>query len=386
MVFASNSPLRRPSVYQQLKIVRLTIDGNVYRSFLLTTPATPLNDAHSGGFFISAWALGYRVQLIWASAMNNARKPFKKAALTASQHVTLLRERGLIIPNEFRAIRYLNFIGYYRLMEYSRVYQDKNSDIDHKFIDNITFDQILGLYSFDRKLRILVIDALERIEVALRTSISNEMSTTYSAHWYLNKDNFSKKYGHAGFIDHLKKRVRFGDVENKRPTFIAHYFREYSSPELPPSWMVFETLTFGTVSNLYENLNKSDQSRIAAHFKLHPSVLASWMHVLSNLRNVCAHHEVLWNRKFPIKPKIAKDFTKLMGDNRKLYSQLIIARYLLSCISENSSWAKRLKGLVELEGSHLKRVKVAETMGFPSEWFLLEFWGLARARKIKEAA
>jgi abortive infection bacteriophage resistance protein len=138
------------------------------------------------------------------------RVTYKKPCLTAEQHVVVLKERGLLIEDEARAIRYLTFIGYYRLMAYGRVYQPGASNGDHRFATETTFDQVLKLYIFDRKLRVEVIDALERIEVALKSTISNEMSSQYGPHWYMHKENFRSYFDYGYFIRHVEGRIGVG--------------------------------------------------------------------------------------------------------------------------------------------------------------------------------
>lgn len=312
---------------------------------------------------------------------DDIRTTYKKPCLSCEQHVALLKERGLIIDNEARALRYLNFIGYYRLMAYGRIYQPRARDGDHRFAEGSTFDRILKLYIFDRKLRVEVIDALERIEVALKATISNEMSSQFGPHWYTQKKNFQASFDHRTFLRHLRERIGVGKPAINQRQFISHYFAKYKRPNLPPSWMVFEVLTFGTVSHILQNLNKNDKERISKHFALPSKVLVSWMRSLSSLRNVCAHHEVLWNRRFLVnQPAMAKKFAGLMPDNTRLYTHLVIIKYLLSCISENSKWAKQVRHLVKNEGPHLRDANVAAVMGFPAHWEDIPIWGLVRPR------
>src|SRR5208337_5020414 len=127
--------------------------------------------------------------------------------------------------------------------------------------------------------------------------------------------------------------------------------------------------------------HKHDQSRISEHFGLAPKVLISWMRSLSSLRNVCAHHEVLWNRRFSVnQPSVAKKLKALMPDNTRLYTHLVIIRYMLSRISESSKWAKLIRHLVMNEGLHLREANVAVVMGVPDDWEDIPMWGLLRAK------
>lgn len=119
---------------------------------------------------------------------------FTKQALTIQEQVEQWVGRGLEVPNRTKAEHFLSVISYYRLSAYSLPFQLGSND--HRFRQGTTFDDILNLYSFDRELRLLVMDAIERLEVALRTQITNHMSVTYGPHWYLNSVLFNAGYKH----------------------------------------------------------------------------------------------------------------------------------------------------------------------------------------------
>jgi hypothetical protein len=111
---------------------------------------------------------------------------FTKPAIDLDTQIALLRSRGLLVPDEARAKHYLRFVGYYRLAGYSLPFQvNYNADGSHRFLDGVSFDDVLDLYVFDRKLRLAVTDALERIEVAFRAELSQSMSERHGPHWYM---------------------------------------------------------------------------------------------------------------------------------------------------------------------------------------------------------
>ena len=91
---------------------------------------------------------------------------FIKQAKSNQEHLQTWQDRGLIIPDLARADRYLSFIGYYRLSAYTIPFQHivaTPSTVLHQFKTNTTFDDVLNLYIFDRELRLLVMDAIERM-------------------------------------------------------------------------------------------------------------------------------------------------------------------------------------------------------------------------------
>ncbi len=92
---------------------------------------------------------------------------FEKPPLTLKAQVDLLRSRGLIIEDSAKAEHYLQHINYYRLRSYLIPFEANSTT--HTVRPETSFDSVLELYVFDRELRLLLLDAIERFEVALRT-------------------------------------------------------------------------------------------------------------------------------------------------------------------------------------------------------------------------
>lgn len=256
-----------------------------------------------------------------------------------------------------------------------------NKDGQHKFEETSDFDRILDLYIFDRKLRLLVIDALERVEIAIRACISDTMCVNHGAHWYVDRSHFVAHFDHTKLLKDISNKMQYNPATGKSPIiFIEHYYANYSSPELPPSWMVFELVSFGTVSQVFGNLIGSNQKAIAKIFGLHPKVLRSWLHTLSYLRNLCAHHQRLWNRTFTIKPITAKGYEEYLDPNDRLYAQLAVVQVLLKKIAVDSMWPRKINDLVNGYSAF-----PASKMGFPSDWRNQPLWGIAKPKKKNSA-
>lgn len=296
---------------------------------------------------------------------------FAKPAIDIDAQIALLRSRRLTIPDEARARHYLRFIGYYRLSGYALVFQvNYNADGSHRFHSGANFDDILDLYIFDRKLRLAVLDALERIEVAFRAALSHEMSISHGTHWFMDAAHFVPTYDHAVFLEHVKKEIGHDPARaHARQVFIQHYYDKYGDPELPPSWMVFEVLSFGSVSQVFKKLKRENQKPIARVFGLDGGVLASWLHAISYLRNLVAHHQRLWNRAFTIKPIPAKRYADDLKDPSRFYAQAVTVQALLKTIAPDSQWSQRL---FQLMAEHPK--VPAHRMGFPADWQTREIW------------
>jgi len=157
------------------------------------------------------------------------------------QHVRVWRDRGLQVEDEAEAVHYLTYIGYYRLSGYSRPLMRHGTGEAHKFKEGARFTNILDLYRFDRELRLIMMDAIERIEVAFRTVFSNTMACKYGSHCYLEK----KLFLFPDNAEWLARKImdetgHAPEQKRKRDVFFDHYYQKYSSPRLPPTWMVAE--------------------------------------------------------------------------------------------------------------------------------------------------
>lgn len=298
------------------------------------------------------------------------KKPFEKPALSLEKQLSLLQERGLIITDPKEAENFLRYVGYYHFSAYALSFQKADkTDNHHYFHTETNFSYIQELYTFDRKLRLLVIDALERIEVALKAAIINHMSLSYDPHWYMDKTYFDPSFKHENMITTIQKNIQYGDpIKNVRDICIRHYYETYDRPAMPPVWMVFEALSFSTISKIYQYLLHADKKEIAQNFRLPPVVLGSWLHSVSYTRNLCAHHQRLWNRVFTITPLLPKDkglayVANEIKFNKKFYAQAHILRYFMRVISPESQWSHSLIQLVETYPNiSLKK------MGFPDDW------------------
>jgi abortive infection bacteriophage resistance protein len=226
----------------------------------------------------------------------------------------------------------------------------------------LTFEKIWNLYTFDRKLRLLIIDAIERIEVAFRVSISEVMSIQYNPFWYVHSDHFKHLRWHIEFMDKVLALTQKQDH-----VLIKHFYNTYSCPDFPPSWIIVECLTFGTWSKVFDNLKKrSDKIAIANRLGIGMMHLLSWIKCLTELRNLCAHHERIWNHIFRYTPK---DAPNMAHQSHRFYQQAYILNEILNVISPGSDWKDRLKTLMkEIDSFSIKK------MGFSSDWEADPFW------------
>ena len=300
-----------------------------------------------------------------ASFFMTIKKKFNKPPLSIQDQIDLMRSRGIIIDNKELATHYLEFIGYYRLSGYTHYFKTK----EDRYRQGTTFEQVLEHYIFDRKLRILLFDAIERIEVALRSIITSAMTPKYGAFWYNKPDIFIQNIGNKPISGHeiALQSIRESTVEQRnKDTFLKHYYDSYDYPELPPSWMVMETLSMGVVSRIFSLLIVEERKSIASFFNTKERHLVSWMRSLTYTRNLCAHHARVWNRVFTLKVESDKRYAVCRDElfhKGKLYSQAVVIAILLSVIAPNNHFEEHIKELLN-SYNHTYR----KDMGFPENW------------------
>jgi abortive infection bacteriophage resistance protein len=304
---------------------------------------------------------------------------FNKKSTTVEEQLDLLQKRGMTITDRNESAHYLQFISYYRLSGYFFHFQVRDgSESNEQFLKDITFQKIVNIYVFDRELRLLAMDALERIEVAFRTQLINVMCYKFGPHWFMDCRHFVG-YNHSDLMHKLDEIIRdYAECKRRGRTkgelFIDHYADKYSDPKYPPCWMLAEVLSMQTWSVIYSKLKYRDcQKVIAGSFGVSNEVMSSWLHCLTYLRNLCAHHSRLWRRVFTIKPMKANAYADQLRDNGKFYAQAVILFALLRKVAPRTEWHQRLDDLF----SKYPDVCPKE-MGFPTNWQSDLFWGLKK--------
>jgi abortive infection bacteriophage resistance protein len=292
---------------------------------------------------------------------------FNKSHLTLHQQLALLEKRGLIVSDREQAKHYLGHLNYYRLSGYW--FPFKQSPTTDQFRPNTSFEDILNLYIFDRELRLLVIDAIERIEVSVRSKWAYFFCEKYGAHAHLDSNLFKKIQTHQKSISTLKKSV----LKSKEP-FIRHLDDNYDKA-LPPLWALVEIMTFGQLSHWFGMLKRrSDKNAVARAYDMDETNFVSILHHLAVVRNKCAHHSRLWNCEFTVIPKLPRDRPAIVAKSlnrdreRKIYNTLIIVIHLLNTISPNHHWKSKLLDLIERYNIDPRR------MGFPNNFDSLPIW------------
>jgi abortive infection bacteriophage resistance protein len=223
-----------------------------------------------------------------------------KPAIPIKNQIALLKKRGMLFRDEATATNFLKNISYYRLKGYWWDMQDDKTL--HTFQQNTYFEDVIERYNFDRHLRLILFDAIERIEIALRTKMIYHMSLKYGGLWYLDNTLFegqsitingTTKTIHQHTVDELRK-----EFSRSQEIFIKDHRSRYPALDAD-AWKILEVASMGTLSKLYKNIKHQipEKSTIAKEMGLNlHSELASWLEAITYVRNIIAHHSRLWSR------------------------------------------------------------------------------------------
>ncbi|MBE6243550.1 MAG: Abi family protein [Bacteroidales bacterium] len=295
-----------------------------------------------------------------------AKTLYNDSPLTTGGIIQLLKSRGLAFKDETKASHLLDHISFFRFKSYLQpLIQNKQTGT---FKIGFAFEDAYTLYKFDSALRKLICAEMEKIEISLRTIISQELSHTYSPYWFTDKTLFSNQTKYSGILSGIEAELKRSDDDQ-----ILGFKKTYSN-QFPPSWMTMEVSSFGTLSLLFKYLNGGRTKRnIANHFGVADTVLESWIHSFVYVRNICAHHSRLWNKTLRVTGGFPKrtshGFINTRVQNDRVYYILCIIRYMLLTINPNSSFTARLKQLLQDYPS----VDI-KAMGFSANWESEPLW------------
>jgi abortive infection bacteriophage resistance protein len=296
---------------------------------------------------------------------------FTKPPLSIADQIARIEGRGMVVPDHALAAHYLRHISYYRLRAYWLPFEEAApADGEHKFKTGTCFDDVLALYVFDRRLRLLIMDAIERVEVSLRGCWAHHLAMKYGSHGYLDPSLYQRADRYAQSFTTL-----IGEVGKSKDTFILHYKAKYDDPEHPPIWMTAEIISLGQLSMWLSNLkHRPDRQAIAKPYGIDEKILVSLAHHLTYIRNICAHHGRLWNKQVTVKMMVPNSPGSLKlamtsSSQGRIYNTLAVLGYLIGIVAPGNHWRQQV---LELMDSCALADQTA--MGFPANWKNLSAW------------
>lgn len=305
-----------------------------------------------------------------------------KPAYTIADQLKLLKSRGMLFRNEAQAAELLKNISYYRFKGY---WWDRQSDFTlHTFLPNTYFEDIVDRYNFDRQLRLILFDAIERIEIALRTKMIYYMSVSYGGLWYLDPAFFENttitlnggmiKTIHQNTLDELKK-----EFDRSQESFIKDHRSRYPNKDAD-AWKTLEVASMGTLSKFYKNLKHQlpEKATIAKEMGLNlHSELSSWLEAIAYVRNIIAHHSRLWSRNMVKRPveklnnPVGKWFVNplLPVQAKKPFLIISCMVYLCNEITSNNQIKSKIHELIKSNPS----IPIYK-LGFMNNWHKEPLW------------
>ncbi|WP_187383074.1 Abi family protein [Histophilus somni] len=310
----------------------------------------------------------------------------------------LLSIRKMDVENQQRTLHYLKNIGYYRLSGYWYPFKQKdeqNSQKEQKtilldeFKTGTCFSDILALYIFDKQLRFLALDALERIEMAVKNDVVHLLGKLHPlAHiepYQIDQDTGKKVcYLHPNFIAKGDKYSKWKDKHNqlikraRNRDAIKHYNEQYAG--VLPIWVSAEVWDFGLLSQLFSGLRYNDKNTIAAKYGVKDGkTFEQWLKSLNFIRNVCAHHSRLWNLNIINTSAPLEELSSI--NQYRIFMYLCMMQKLLTIINPKSTWNERLYQLLNTFPEPKNKAVSVHDIGLPKDWEELEIWKNIKDKK-----
>ena len=263
-------------------------------------------------------------------------------------------------------------VNYYRLSGYLYPYRDADNKT---FLPGTDFDTVWKHYAFDRRLRLLVMDAIERIEIAVRTQLAYHHARIYKEPFAYSSQPISLPGLRPTDYHELLTRIR-KEKDDSEDLFVSHFKTKYGDDHTDlPIWMAVEIMSFGTLQHFYRGSSHQVKQEVATHFGMPDVIFDSWLHALLVVRNICAHHGRLWNRVLGVRPKRPRIkeypdwYTPIQISNDRVFGILTVCRYCLRIIAPQSRWPLLVTQLL----NDYPTVSTAK-MGFPANWQNSPLW------------
>lgn len=295
---------------------------------------------------------------------------YDKQPLSLEAQADQLLGRGLGADRD-ELITRLRAVNYYRLSGYLHPYRitDEDGNPTDAYHPGTELDEIWRCYNFDRRLRIILLDAIERIEVAVRTRLVFHFAHTHGPFGYTDPLNLP---GFSNVTEYMEWRT--GLVEEtrraKKERFVQHFNEKYGDhhKELP-LWMLSELMSFGSMLRFANTMGPDLKKAVAGEYGMPDQQFASWLKAIGVVRNTCAHHSRVWNRVFGVAPssphknKFPDWHSEPKLPNVRVGYVLAVCHFWLGKISNTTHWRDRLFGLFD----EYPEIPLAK-MGLPEDW------------------
>ncbi len=309
--------------------------------------------------------------------MSNGVKEWK----SIDEQIGILLSRGMVIDSHDEAKHFLLRVGYYRLSGYwylFRSFDEETKRRTNNFISGSCFSDITALYNFDRKLRLLALDAIERIELAVQVDIAHLLGRRapfahHSAAELHGKFSRAGRGGKSSRYDNWHESYERLLHFNRKKPFVKHNIESYGRL---PIWVAVEIMDFGTMSKLFAGMKHKDKQNIESQFGLFNGTdFETWLRSFNFIRNTAAHHGRLWNCNVLEIASVPSTKVKLSPlKNSKPFLYFCLMQHVLSVICPQSTWKEEFIALMGDFPTPANGAVCLDAMGVVKGWRDWPIW------------
>jgi abortive infection bacteriophage resistance protein len=277
---------------------------------------------------------------------------------TIDQQIDFLASQGLVIRDRYAVAEALAHVNCHRLCRYA-------SRENNQFPAETTFELIWQAYQFDKKLRYLILELTEDIEISLRAHLAHHLSLEWGGTFnYLDGSLFLNPKYHQEFLAELDDQVS----KRRRDDPVIKRCLAIHDNKLP-IWVALETFSFGMLSRFFSNLRSEIKDAISIrHYQHFPSTYtAVWLWSLGNARNICAHYGRLYRKSFAIHPALGNIDAKLGIRRDSLFAIIFVTKYL---VEDRSVWDRFVINIEALLDGYSEFIDMS-LIGFPEKWVIM---------------
>lgn len=276
-----------------------------------------------------------------------------KIPTTYDEQINILKSRKLLIPDIEKAKQVLASVNYYSFSGYLFTHQDTDGNYS-----NISFDDIYDIYLCDKRIKSVLMYAIELVEHNLKTKLAYVLAHELGSMSYMDKNNFTNDSEHNILIKKFNSAVK----NNQNLLFVKHHLKEYNTQF--PIWVAVELFTLGMVWNCYKTLKTPIKKKIAHEFNIGTVYLESWIECVAYLRNMSAHYMRLYRTNIQKTPKKSKDHNNCDASNR-IFDIIYIMKFLSPQTTEWNNYI--IPSFAQIFSEYATVINLSD-YGFPNDW------------------
>lgn len=278
-----------------------------------------------------------------------------KEPKTIEEQIEILKSRGLIIEDENFAKKVLMSANYYNLTGYSFPFLQ-----NEQYSQDITFNKLYKIYMCDKRIKSIVLYALDIIEHNLKTIFAYNLAHTLGPLCYKDIANYNKANEYNVLITKFDYSVR----QNRNLPFVAHHISKYDGEF--PIWVAIELFSMGMLKNMFNNIKRPTRKLLAIQFSTGISQLSSWLDCIVRLRNMCAHYLRIYDYNFSLTPKKCDNlFSDEFQYSNKLFDIMYVMKFLSPDKNEWNNYV--LSNIKQIFDEYTPNIEIIK-YGFPENW------------------